>query len=140
VRLEPARRPEELGLPHREPFCFVDWVLELEPGESALCTKSFAPEDPVFRGHFPGQPLVPGVLLAEALAQTAGLAAGRAGRPMLLSAIRGMKFLASAVPGEAITLRARKVMTVGALWLFEARADVDGRVVAEGQVVLSEAD
>lgn len=135
---EAPRHPEELGLPHREPFRFVDWVLELEPGESALCTKTFALEDPVFRGHFPGHPLVPGVLLAEALAQTAGLAAGRAGRPMLLSAIRGMKFPSSARPGETITLHARKLTTVGALWQFEARADVEGRVVAEGQVVLSE--
>ncbi len=136
---EAPRHPEELGLPHREPFRFVDWVLELAPGESALCTKTFAPEDPVFRGHFPGQPLVPGVLLAEALAQTAGLAAGREGRPMLLSAIRGMKFPASARPGDVITLRARRLTTVGALWQFEVAADVDGRVVAEGQVVLSDA-
>ncbi|HEV7404050.1 MAG TPA: 3-hydroxyacyl-ACP dehydratase FabZ family protein [Chthoniobacteraceae bacterium] len=138
MSLEAPRHPEELGLPHREPFRFVDWVLELEPGESARCTKTFAPEDPVFRGHFPDRPLVPGVLLAEALAQTAGLAAGRAGRPMLLSSIRGMKFPASALPGETITLRARRLMTVGALWQFETTADVGGRVVAEGQVVLSE--
>lgn len=130
--------PEALGLPHRAPFRFVDWVLELAPGESAHCTKVFAPEDPVFGGHFPGQPLVPGVLLAEALAQTAGLAAGRAGRPMLLSAIRGMKFPSSALPGETITLRARKLTTVGALWQFEATARVGERVVAEGQIVLSE--
>jgi 3-hydroxyacyl-[acyl-carrier-protein] dehydratase len=140
VSPEAPRDPEALGLPHRAPFRFVDWVLELAPGESARCTKIFAPEDPLFRGHFPGQPLVPGVLLAEALAQTAGLAAGRAGRPMLLSAIRGMKFPASALPGETITLVARGLTTVGALWQFEARADVDGRVVAEGQIVLSEAE
>lgn len=135
---EAPRDPEALGLPHREPFRFVDWVLELQPGESALCTKTFPPDDPVFRGHFPGQPLVPGVLLAEALAQTAGLAAGREGRPMLLSAIRGMKFPASALPGETITLRARKLTTVGGLWQFEVKAVTEGRVVAEGQVVLGE--
>jgi 3-hydroxyacyl-[acyl-carrier-protein] dehydratase len=131
------RNPEDLGLPHREPFRLVDWVTEHVPQESATCTKVFAPEDPVFRGHFPGEPLVPGVLLTEALAQTAGIAASQGGAPMLLSAIRGMKFPSSALPGETITLRARKVMIAGALWQFETRADVDGRVVAEGSVVLS---
>jgi 3-hydroxyacyl-[acyl-carrier-protein] dehydratase len=140
VNSESPRDPETLGLPHRPPFRFVDWVIELERGQSAVCTRVFPPDDPVFQGHFPGQPLVPGVLLAEALAQTAGLAAGREGRPMLLSAIRGMKFPSSALPGDQIILRARKLTTVGALWQFETCADVEGRVVAEGQIVLSESN
>jgi 3-hydroxyacyl-[acyl-carrier-protein] dehydratase len=138
VTFEAPRDPEALGLPHRAPFRFVDSVLALEPGVHARCTKTFAPEDPIFRGHFPGQPLVPGVLLAEALAQTAGLAASREGRPMLLSAIRGMKFPASALPGETITLSAQKLTTVGPLWQFETTASVGERVVAQGQIVLSE--
>jgi 3-hydroxyacyl-[acyl-carrier-protein] dehydratase len=125
-------------LPHRAPFRLVDWVVDLQPGESAVCTRVFPREDPVFQGHFPGQPLVPGVLLAEAMAQTAGLAAGREGRPMLLSAIRGMKFPSSALPGEQITLRARKLTGVGSLWQFETSASVGERLVAEGQIVLGE--
>lgn len=133
-----SRDPEELGLPHRPPFRFVDFVLEHQPGESALCTRVFAPEDPLFQGHFPGHPLVPGVLLTEALAQTAGIAAARGGRPMLLSAIRGMKFPGSALPGETILLHATKRMIAGPLWQFDVKAEVAGRTVAEGSVVLSE--
>ena len=130
--------PVALGLPHREPFIFVDEALALAPGESAECRKVFPPEEPFFRGHFPGDPLVPGVILAEALAQTAGLAAGQAGRAFRLSAIRGMKFLRPVRPNEEILLSARKIAMIGGLWQFEVVARVGGVPVAEGVVVLSE--
>ncbi|MES2571763.1 MAG: 3-hydroxyacyl-ACP dehydratase FabZ family protein [Verrucomicrobiota bacterium] len=131
--------PVALGLPHREPFIFVDAVLENVPGESALCHKTFPPEEPFFRGHFPENPIVPGVLLVEALAQTAGIAAGQPGRGFRLSAIKGMKFPGAVRPDEEIRLTARKVAAIGGLWQFEVAARVDGRSVAEGIVVLSEA-
>lgn len=130
--------PVALGLPHREPFIFVDRVTGLRPGESAECVKMFPVETPFFAGHFPGAPLVPGVILAEALAQTAGLAAGQAGRGFRLTAIRTMKFPAAAGPGEEIHLAARKAAVVGGLWQFEVRASVGARTVAEGVIVLSE--
>ena len=131
--------PVALGLPHREPFIFVDEVLALAQGESAECRKVFAPEEPFFRGHFPGDPLVPGVILAEALAQTAGLAAGQPGKAFRLSAIRGMKFLRAVRPNEEILLSAKKLAVAGALWQFEVVSRVAGQPVAEGVVVLSEA-
>jgi len=130
--------PIDLGLPHREPFIFVDEVVELQPGERAVCRKTFSAAEPFFRGHFPGDPLVPGVILAEALAQTAGLAAGQPGKSFRLSAIKGMKFLRAVRPLDAIDLTARKVATVGGLWQFEVAARVGAAVVAEGVVVLSE--
>lgn len=130
--------PVALGLPHREPFIFVDEVLELAAGESARGRKTFPATEPFFRGHFPGQPIVPGVLLTEALAQMAGIAAGQAGKQFRLSAIRGMKFPAAAGPGEEVALLARKVGAVGGLWQFEVTGRVGERVVAEGVVVLSE--
>ena len=133
-----ARDPVALGLPHRAPFIFVDEVRALAPGESAECGKTFAPDEPFFCGHFPGDPLVPGVILTEALAQTAGLAAGQPGRAFRLSAIRAMKFFRAVRPAEEIALSARKVAVVGALWQFEVAARVRGEVVAEGVVVLSE--
>jgi len=131
--------PVALGLPHREPFIFVDEVLALAQGESAECRKVFALEEPFFRGHFPGDPLVPGVILAEALAQTAGLAAGQPGKAFRLSAIRGMKFLRAVRPNEEILLSAKKLAVVGGLWQFEVVSRVAGQPVAEGVVVLSEA-
>lgn len=103
---------------------------------------SFDPEDPMFRGHFPGNPLVPGVILTEALAQTAGIAAasdypeGR--KPLfLLSAIRSMKFLRAVRPGESLVLRAEKLAQVGKLVQFRVVASVAGVSVTEGQLVLS---
>jgi 3-hydroxyacyl-[acyl-carrier-protein] dehydratase len=134
-----ALDPLALGLPHRAPFIFVDAVTELVPGESALGRKVFPADEPFFRGHFPGDPLVPGVILAEALAQMAGIAAGQAGRSFRLTAIKGMKFLAAVRPDEVITLQARKLGAVGGLWQFEVRATVGEVIVAEGAVVLSEA-
>src|SRR6478735_5290785 len=92
------------GLPHREPFIFIDDVREAVPGERAVCVKTFAPDAPFFRGHFPGDPLVPGVILSEALAQTAGIAAGEPGKAYRLSAIRSMKFLRAVRPGETVVL------------------------------------
>ena len=131
--------PISLGLPHREPFIFVDAVLERTAGEAATCRKTFSANEPFFRGHFPGDPLVPGVILTEALAQTAGLAAGEEDRSFRLTAIKGMKFLAAVRPEEEITLSARKIGSVGGLWQFEVQARVADQMVAEGMIVLSEA-
>lgn len=131
-----------LGLPHRPPFVFVQELLASEPGQRAECATTFEAEDPMFAGHFPGNPLVPGVILTEALAQAAGIAAASGyaeeDRPLfLLSAIRAMKFLRPVRPGERINLRAEKLAQVDQLVQFRVVASVDGGTVAEGQVVLS---
>src|ERR1700719_3458491 len=94
-----------LGLPHRPPFIFVRKVNMVEPGVSAECETSFLPNDPIFAGHFPGDPLVPGVILTEALAQTAGIAAASGHHEdspprFLLSAIRQMKFFGGGRPED----------------------------------------
>ncbi|MEP6820837.1 MAG: 3-hydroxyacyl-ACP dehydratase FabZ family protein [Chthoniobacterales bacterium] len=131
-----------LGLPHRAPFVFVQELLANEPGVSAECSMKFAADDPMFAGHFPGNPLVPGVILTEALAQTAGIAAASGypadARPLfLLSAIRGMKFQRAARPEEMIRLRAEKLAQVNDLVQFGVKATVNEVMVAEGQLVLS---
>jgi len=96
----------------------------------------------MFSGHFPGNPIVPGVIITEALAQAAGIAAA-SGYPetekpvFLLSAIRTMKFLQAIRPGSKIDLRAEKMAATEALFQFKVSASVDGAIAAEGQLVLS---
>ena len=132
----------DLGLPHRPPFVFVREIIVREPGVSAQCATIFERDDPMFAGHFPGDPLVPGVILTEALAQTAGIAAAPAEtkgtKPrFLLSGIRTMKFLQAVRPEERIILRAKKIAQVDDLLQFEVEALVNDIVVAAGQVVLN---
>jgi len=131
--------PIRCGLPHREPFIFVDEVLALEPGSSAVCTKTFAASEPFFRGHFPNHPLVPGVILTEALAQTAGLAAGQPGRTFHLSAIKLMKFFKPVAPEMRVIFSAKKTAEIGGLLQFQVDAKVENEIVAEGTIILNEA-
>ena len=143
VRGKTTAAPEAfLGLPHRPPFVFVREVITTDPGVAVECRTTFDADDPMFIGHFPGNPLVPGVIITEALAQAAGIAAAsgytEAEPPLfLLSAIRGMKFLRPVLPGEEIRLHAAKLAQVGELLQFAVEASVSGAVVAEGQLVLS---
>jgi 3-hydroxyacyl-[acyl-carrier-protein] dehydratase len=130
--------PIDCGLPHREPFVFIDGVVAREPGKSAVCRKRFAASEPFFRGHFPGNPLVPGVILTEAAAQTAGIAAGEPGKRFHLSAIRQMKFIESVPPDTEVEFTAVKTGGIGGLLQFQVSAQVGGRVVAEGMIVLNE--
>jgi 3-hydroxyacyl-[acyl-carrier-protein] dehydratase len=131
-----------LGLPHRPPFVFVQKLIACVPGRSAECESSFSPDDPIFAGHFPGDPLVPGVILTEALAQTAGIAAATANTEnpqprFLLSAIRKMKFSRAVRPGERIIFRAEKAGAMDGLWQFQVQACVENQPVATGDLVLS---
>ncbi|HEV8184543.1 MAG TPA: 3-hydroxyacyl-ACP dehydratase FabZ family protein [Chthoniobacterales bacterium] len=138
----PALDSELASLPHRSPFVFVKKLLAIQPGISADCTTWFEHDDPMFAGHFPGNPLVPGVIITEALAQSAGIAAAsgypETKRPLfLLSAIRRMKFPRPARPGDCIHLRADRLAEVQGLVQFAVRATVEGVSVAEGQIVLA---
>lgn len=131
-----------LGLPHRPPFVFVREVMACDPGKSVEARTVFEAKDPMFRGHFPDNPIVPGVILTEALAQAAGIAAASGYREnaaprFLLSAIRTMKFLRAVRPEEVIDLRAEKIAATDSLFQFKVEARVNGAVAAEGQLVLS---
>jgi 3-hydroxyacyl-[acyl-carrier-protein] dehydratase len=131
------------GLPHRPPFVFVRELISCHPGVSAECATIFDRADPMFAGHFPGNPLVPGVILTEALAQTAGIAAASAHENdspprFLLSAIRQMKFFEAVRPEERIILRAERLAQVEGLLQFRVEALVNGRQVVAGQIVLNE--
>ena len=96
-------------LPHRYPFLLVDRVLELDPGHRAVAIKNVSVNEPFFRGHWPGQPIMPGVLIVEALAQAAGvlIAASvplRPGRVVLIASIDGVKLRRPVVPGDQLRL------------------------------------
>jgi 3-hydroxyacyl-[acyl-carrier-protein] dehydratase len=129
--------PIQLGLPHRPPFIFIDEVTALEPGRSAKATKCFSGEEPFLEGHFPGNAIIPGVLIAEALAQTAGIAIGAPGKMFLLTAIRSLKFLRPIRPREPIDLSAVCLNEMDGLAQCAVRATCKGEPVAEGQLVLA---
>jgi 3-hydroxyacyl-[acyl-carrier-protein] dehydratase len=131
----------DFGLPHGPSFTFVTELIACDPGISAECATVFSGNDPIFAGHFPGNPLVPGVIITEALAQTAGIAAA-AGHPearpfFLLSAIRNMKFFDAVRPEQRIALLAEKIAEMGELLQFRVDAVVNGKCVSEGELVLT---
>jgi 3-hydroxyacyl-[acyl-carrier-protein] dehydratase len=129
--------PVSLGLPHRPPFIFIDEVENLEAGVRAEARKQFSGEEAFFQGHFPGDPIVPGVLVTEAMAQTAGIAIGGPGKSFLLTAIQAMKFLRPIRPREEIYLRAERVGQVGGLLQCAVEARIKGELVAKGQLILA---
>lgn len=133
--------PIAAGLPHRPPFLFVDQLLEHRPGELAVAQVAFSGREAFFQGHFPDQPMVPGVLLTEALAQTAGLAISPPPESRLfLTAVRSMKFPRPSTPPVEIRLTARVVGNTGLLFQCEVEAEVDGQTVASGVLVLTQSD
>lgn len=129
--------PIQLGLPHRPPFIFIDEVTAVDSGRSANATKCFSSQEPFLKGHFPGNAIIPGVLITEALAQTAGIAIGAPGKMFLLTAIRGMKFLRPVLPEEQLDLFAECLNEMNGLAQCAVQATCKGEPVAQGQLVLA---
>ncbi|WP_217914313.1 3-hydroxyacyl-ACP dehydratase FabZ [Miltoncostaea marina] len=126
-----ARLPAPTDLlPHRPPFLFVDEILDLAPGESARARWRVDPEAAFFAGHFPGNPILPGVLIVEALAQTGALAAlaepGTAGKLALFAGIGKARFRRVVRPGEDLVLETRLTRRRGMLGSGEGTASVEG--------------
>jgi len=145
----PIGRPMDVGaimgaLPHRYPFLLVDRVLEHEPGRRVVAVKNVTCNEPFFQGHWPGRPIMPGVLIVEAMAQAAGLmiAAGMAGKVGLIASIDRVKLRRPVVPGDQLRLEATCLRAKGRSADVQATARVDGRIVAEAKLrfVLVEAD
>src|ERR1700722_6205529 len=127
-------------IPHRPPFLWIDRVEELEPGVRCVALKFVDPEDPIFAGHFPSKPILPGVLLIEAVAQTAGVMLGSValgadtsidGGVALLAAVNRFKFLKIVTPGQELRIETKKLSEAGRM------AYISGTVWAEGEMVAS---
>jgi 3-hydroxyacyl-[acyl-carrier-protein] dehydratase len=134
-------------LPHRYPFRLVDRVLELEPDKRIVAVKSVTMNEPFFQGHFPGHPVMPGVLIMEALAQAAALMSlggipeeKRAGKVIYFMAIDGARFRKPVVPGDRLELHCEMVRAKGTVLRVKGEAKVDGQVVAEGEFMAMLAD
>ena len=129
-------------LPHGAEFRFVDRLLRLDPGKHGVGEYTLRGDELFLRGHFPGQPLMPGVLLIEAAAQLAGTVAQSDPHipPMpglKLTAMRGVKILGSAKPGEVIRVEARVTGRLGNLVQASATVTVNGQLVLQGELTLS---
>jgi 3-hydroxyacyl-[acyl-carrier-protein] dehydratase len=129
-------------LPHGPAFRFVDRLRKLEPGKSGQGEYLVRGDEPFLRGHFPNQPLFPGVLLVEAAAQLAGVVAQSDPniaplKELKLTALRGVKILGTARPGETIQVEARITGRLSGLIQAEATASVNGNVVMQGSLTLA---
>ena len=129
-------------LPHGAEFRFIDRLLALDPGTAGSGEYQVRGDEPFLRGHFPNQPLMPGVLLLEAAAQLAGTVAQSDPKVsplpgLKLTAVRGAKILGAARPGEVIRLEARVVGRLNNLVHAQASASVNGRLVLQAELTLS---
>ena len=135
----------EALIPHRPPFLWIDRVEELEPGVRCVAVKFVDPANPVFAGHFPAKPILPGVFLIEAVAQTAGVMLGSAepdgsakSNPgmALLAAVNRFKFLKPVTPGQMLRIETKKLTEVGQMACIGGTVWVGGEIVANGELSL----
>lgn len=123
-------------LPHRYPFLMVDRIIEFVPREKAVGIKNVTVNEQFFNGHFPGNPIMPGILIVEALAQLAGILAfksGAEGNAVYFMSIERAKFRKPVVPGDQLRLEVTKIQERGNVWRFSGNATVDGKTVSEAE-------
>ncbi len=131
-------------LPHRYPFLMVDRVLEIVPGKSLVAIKNVTANEAYFQGHFPGHPVMPGVLILESLAQAGGVlacesvAAGERISILYLVGVENSRFKQIVRPGDQLKLYVELTKHKRNLWMFATRAEVDGKVVAEAEIMMAE--
>ncbi|MDB5487063.1 MAG: fabZ [Reyranella sp.] len=124
-------------IPHRYPMLMIDRVIEIQLDQSAVGIKNVSINEPFFQGHFPSEPVMPGVLVIEALAQTACVlvvatfGGNSEGKLVYFMSIDGVRFRRPVVPGDRLELHVQKVQRRGSVWKFAGKATVDGKVAAE---------
>ena len=132
-------------IPHRFPMLLIDRVVDLVPGETATGIKCVTANEEYFQGHFPRQPVMPGVLIVEALAQTSVITVlsslpPKAGRIVYLMTIDNARFRKPVVPGDRIELKVSKQKQRGMVWKFRGEAWVDGELRAEAECTAMQVD
>ncbi|MEN8259003.1 MAG: 3-hydroxyacyl-ACP dehydratase FabZ [Pseudomonadota bacterium] len=134
-------------LPHRYPFLLVDRIIECEPGKRLLALKNVTYNEPFFQGHFPQKPIMPGVLIMEALAQATGLLASESAPDVLgkgmtyyLVGLDKARFKRPVVPGDQLMLEAVYLRNKRNIWAFSCRAEVDGDFVASAEIMCAAAE
>jgi 3-hydroxyacyl-[acyl-carrier-protein] dehydratase len=138
-------REIEQILPHRYPFLLVDRVIEVVPGQKLIAYKNVTINEPFFNGHFPGHPVMPGVLILEALAQASALLAVKSGgsgkdKVIYLMGVDNARFRKPVVPGDRLQLEVEIVRQKGAIWKEKGTATVDGVRVAEAEFMATVVD
>ena len=128
-------------IPHRYPFLLIDQILEYEPGKRAKGLKNVTVNEPFFTGHFPGHPVMPGVLIVEALAQVGAVSIlsveANKGKIAFFAGIDGFRFKRQVLPGDQLTLEVEITKSKGPVGKGKAVATVDGQVVAEGELTFA---
>jgi 3-hydroxyacyl-[acyl-carrier-protein] dehydratase len=141
IALPLDRAAIEAILPHREPFLLIDEVLELEPGERAVALKRVREDEWYLRGHFPGRPVMPGVLIVEAMAQTGAVAVlseeENRGRIALFAGIDDTRFKRIVEPGDELQLECTLEQVRGPIGKGRAKATVDGQLAARGTLTFA---
>ncbi|MCL5236538.1 MAG: 3-hydroxyacyl-ACP dehydratase FabZ [Nitrospirae bacterium] len=130
-------------LPHRYPFLLVDRIIELEPEVKAVGLKNVTINEPFFQGHFPNNPVMPGVLIVEAMAQVAGILAfksGAAGKAVYFMSIEKAKFRKIVSPGDQLRLEVTATHKRGTVWKFSGNALVGDKLMAEAEFTAMVAD
>jgi len=128
-------------IPHRYPFLLIDRILELDPGKKAVGIKNVSVNEPFFQGHFPGYPVMPGVLIIEAMAQVGALAVlampEMEGKLALFAGIDGARFRRQVVPGDQILLEVEILKLRGPIGKGKGVARVDGQLAAEAELMFA---
>lgn len=128
-------------IPHRQPFLLVDTIEKLEPGVKAIGRKCVSYNEPFFAGHFPGEPVMPGVLIIEALAQTGAVAIlslpENKGKTAYFAGINSAKFKQKVVPGDVLTLETEIIKVKGPIGVGKAIASVNEKLVAAAELVFA---
>ena len=128
-------------IPHRQPFMLIDTIEELEPGTRAVARKCVSYNEPFFQGHFPGEPVMPGVLIVEALAQTGAVAIlsleENKGKTAYFAAINSTKFKKKVIPGDVLVLETEIIKVKGPMGIGKATATVDGKVAVQAELTFA---